>query len=73
MQEQEEDLREAEQSRKHSFSLDMDLSNRLKVEKKKFNLLDVQINQAEQDIFELEKQNEELMMQYDEIFGKGSS
>ena len=40
---------------------------------KKFNLLDVQINQAQQEIFDLEQENEKLMMQYDEIFGKGAS
>jgi hypothetical protein len=35
------ELEEAEKSRKHSLSLDKELQNRHKAEKKKFNLLDV--------------------------------
>lgn len=44
MQELQKDLRDAEQSRKNSVSLDKDLQARLKAESKKFNFLDVQIN-----------------------------
>ncbi len=35
--------------------------------------MEVQIGQLEQDIFELEQENEKLMMEYDAIFGQNSS
>ena len=72
-EEQRRDLEEKQKSQKFSLSLDNELQKRLKVETKKFNSLDVQINQANQEIFDLEQENEKLMMQYDEIFGQGAS